>query len=337
MGLRIMGTGGALPARSVTNDELSAFLDTSDEWIRQRTGIRSRRVCTTETLDELAVLAAERAMEAAGVVASDLDLILCTTTSGDHLIPSEACAVQVGIGASCPAFDISAACAGFVYALDVADGWFARGRADCVLVVSAEKCTRIVDWQDRATCVLFGDGAGAAVLGRGDGGLRSIRLATMGDLDALSLPGVIGSSPFDQTERDPQVLSMQGHTVFKFGVTSIVREVRALAADGGMKVGDIDHFVFHQANDRILDAAIRTLGIDSGRVVRTLAHTGNISSACIPVALDALAREGGLRDGDHVAIVGFGAGLCVGSCLIDWEPARRPVVSPPPTQEQDGP
>ena len=162
MGFRVLGTGSALPARSVTNDELSEFLDTSDEWISQRTGISERRLCTTETLDDLALAASRAALDAAGVTPDQLDLIVCSTTSGDHLMPAEACAVAELLGASCPAFDVSAACAGFVFALDVADGYLSRGRAERVLVVAAEKVSRLVDWSDRATCVLFGDGAAAA-------------------------------------------------------------------------------------------------------------------------------------------------------------------------------
>lgn len=178
MGFRILGTGSALPERAVTNDDLSEFLDTSDEWIGTRTGIHSRRICTTETLDDLSVAACERALESAGVGAGELDLIVCSTTSGDHLMPAQACAIAERLGATCPAFDVSAACAGFVFALDVADGWFARGRASRVLVVAAEKVSRLVDWTDRATCVLFGDGAAAAVLGDGGANPLSIRLTT---------------------------------------------------------------------------------------------------------------------------------------------------------------
>lgn len=319
MGFRILGTGSALPGRVVTNDELSEFLDTSDEWISQRTGIRARHVCTTESLDDIATLAAERALAAAGVDASELDLIVCSTTSPDHLMPAQATAVQARLGASCPSFDVSAACAGFVFALDAADGWFARGRARRVLVVSAERYSRLVDWKDRATCVLFGDGAAAAVLGEGGEGLLSVRLSTTPDLAALEVPGLPGTSPFDGHEERPCTLSMRGGEVFKFGVTSIVREVRGLASEAGVEPTDIDHFVFHQANGRILDSAVARLGIDGDRVVRTLADTGNISSACIPLALDALVRGGRIAPGELVAMVGFGAGLTVGSCLLRWD------------------
>lgn len=318
MGFRVLGTGSALPARSVTNDDLSEFLDTSDEWISTRTGISSRRICTTETLDELAVEASRRALEAAGVTAEQLDLIVCSTTSGDHLIPAEACAIAEGLGARCPSFDVSAACAGFVFALDTADGWFVRGRARRALVVSAEKMSRMVDWADRATCVLFGDGAAAAVLEAGGESPLATSLTTDPSVAVLDAPGIAGSSPFDQTERPASVLSMEGRRVFKFGVNAIVDSVRELCEQADVTLDQIDHFVFHQANERILASGVARLGIDDAKVARVLSETGNISSACIPLALDRLARSGELKAGQLVALVGFGAGLDVGATLLRW-------------------
>lgn len=322
MSFSIVGTGSALPDRVVTNGELSSFLDTSDEWIRTRTGISERRVCTTETLDELASAAAEQALESAGARASELDLIVCSTTTSDHLLPAEACAVAERIGATCPAFDVSAGCAGFVFALDAAEGWFARDRARRVLVVSAEKMSRILDWSDRATCVLFGDGAAAAILEQGGDGPLSLRLSTRANTSDLNVPGIAGSSPFDRTEHPASLVEMRGRSVFRFGVTSVVSEVQAMSAEAGVGIPDIDHFVFHQANERILDAACERLGLEPGRVAHTLADTGNMSSACIPYALDRLAREGELREGELVALVGFGAGLDVGSALLRWGSPR---------------
>ena len=319
MGFRILGTGSALPERSVTNDDLSEFLDTSDEWIYPRTGIRRRAICTTETLDELAVDASRRALEAAGVTPDQLDMIICSTTSGDHLIPAEACAIAEALGATCPAFDISAACAGFVFALDVADGYFVRGRAERVLVVSAEKMSRLVDWADRATCVLFGDGAAAAVLAAGGENPLATSLTTDPAVDILHVPGIAGSSPYDQTEHPANVLTMEGRRVFKFGVNAICSSVTSLCEEAGIAVSDIDHFVFHQANERILSSAVQRLGIDNAKVARALEETGNISSACIPLALDRLARAGELRAGQLVVLVGFGAGLDTGACLLRWD------------------
>lgn len=335
MSFQILGTGSALPARSVTNDELSAFLDTSDEWIFTRTGIKSRRVCTTETLDDLAVEASRRAIEAAEVDPTELDLIVCSTTTGDHLLPAEACAVAERLGASCPAFDVSGACAGFVLALDVADGYIARGRARRVLVVAAEQMSRVLDWTDRSTCVLFGDGAGAAVIEAADAPSAacaagstvaspapnplSMRFTTDPSVAVLNVPGVAGTSPFAEAPRRASALSMDGRRVFRFGVAAICDAVEAMASDAGIAVADIDHLVFHQANERILAAAIKRLGIDGSRVVRTLRDTGNISSACIPLALDRFARAGELKGGDLVALVGFGAGLDIGACLLRWK------------------
>ncbi len=319
MAFRIIGTGSALPEQRITNDDLSRFLDTTDEWIFSRTGIRERRVCTDETLDDLAAAASERALAAAGLTAADLDLIVCATTSGDHLMPAEACAVAERIGASCPAFDVSAACAGFVFALDVVDGFLARGRARCALVVAAERMSRLLDWSDRATCVLFGDGAAACVVEAGGASPLAIELSTAPDTAALSVPGVAGTSPFAAATPVPSTLAMKGQRVFKFGVQAICDAVHGLCAEAGVEAADIAHFIFHQANDRILTAAAQRLGIEDERVARTLHATGNISSACIPYTLDALARDGRLHPGELIALVGFGAGLDVGSCLIRWE------------------
>ena len=322
MGFTILGTGSALPERSVSNDELSEFLDTSDEWIFTRTGIKSRHVCTTESLDDLAVAASERALQVSGIDASQLDLIVCSTTTGDHLVPAEACAVAERLGATCPAFDVSAACAGFVFALDVAEGYIARGscmRTVRVLVVAAEQMTRALDWTDRATCVLFGDGAGAAVIEAGGDSPLAVELSTAPDVETLRVPGLVGTSPFKASADSASVLSMNGRRVFKFGVNAICDTVHKLAIDAGILVEDIDHFVFHQANERILSQAVKRLGVPDERVVRTLRETGNISSACIPLALDRLANAGALHTGDTIALVGFGAGLDIGGYLLRWK------------------
>ena len=319
MAFKVLGTGSALPARVVTNDELSAFLDTSDEWIYSRTGIKNRRLCVDETLDDLAVSASRRALEAAGVGPEQIDLVVCSTSTADHLMPAEACAVAERLGARCAAFDVSAACAGFVLALDVADGYISRGRARRVLVVACEQMSRILDWKDRSTCVLFGDGAAAAVLGAcvGENPL-AMRFSTLPEVGTLEVPGVSGASPYFEGARPKSVLKMDGRRVFRFGVAAICDEVEALASEAGVRVADINHFVFHQANERILAAAVRRLGIDDARVARTLRETGNVSSACIPLAFDELSRAGKLVPGELIAMVGFGAGLDIGACLLRW-------------------
>lgn len=341
MGYRIIGTGSALPSRRVTNDDLAAFLDTSDEWIRQRTGIAARHVCTTETLDDLAAQASLAALDMAGLSAADLDLVVCSTTSTDHVMPGEGCAVAARLGATCPALDVSAGCAGFVFALDVADGLMATHHARRALVIGAERYSRLLDWSDRSTCVLFGDGAAAAVVEPAEGTVLAASLSTRPNVEALEVGGLPGASPFEPQPQPRPVLSMQGHAVYKFGVTSIVRAVRGLAKEARLDPAGIDHYVFHQANARIIDAAAARLGLEPSRVAHTLAETGNISSACIPYALDQLVRAGQVRAGETVALVGFGAGLSVGSCLLRWDEASagaRPPGGPaqPAPSPSDG-
>lgn len=321
MAFHVMGTGSAQPGKTVTNDDLSQFLDTDDEWIVTRTGIKTRQVCTGESTSDLAEAAARRALEDAGVLPEELDLILCTTVSADDLTPSCSCTVQERIGATCPAFDVNAACAGFIFALDVADGYFARGRVRRVLVVSAEKMSRITDWTDRATCVLFGDAAAAVVLGDEGEGPLFTKLTTCGNHAVLNAPSLRGNSPFEPTDPDaPAVagLQMKGREVFKFAVTSICTDVTELAEKTSVSLDDIDHFVFHQANKRILDAAVERLGLDRAKVAYTIDHTGNVSSACIPLTLDTLNRAGQLKPGELVCLSGFGAGLVVGTMLLRW-------------------
>ena len=327
MSFHIMGTGSALPAREVTNDELSQFIDTNDEWISERTGIHSRHVCTTETLDELAAQASRAALENAGVAPEELDLIVCTTYTAEHTAPSVAAAVQELIGATCPAFDVNGACAGYVFALDVADGWFARGAAERILIVSAEKMSRGADWTDRSTCVLFGDGAAATVLGAGGESPLYERLTTAGDARVIHMPVGMGNSPFDEVrpvrEQDPEYtpyLHQRGREVFKFAVTHIVSEMRRMSEETGVDLADVDHFIFHQANKRIIDAGVERLGVDPEKVVITIDHVGNISSACIPLSLDTLNRQGKLAEGDTIALFGFGAGLVTGAALLRWQP-----------------
>ena len=325
MACNVMGTGSALPSRVVTNDDLSQFLETDDEWISSRTGIKTRPVCTTETTSDLAEAAARDALQNAGVAPEELDLIICTTVSADDLTPSCAAVVQERIGATCPAFDVNAACAGFIYALDVADGYFARNRAQRILIVSAEMMSRVADWTDRATCVLFGDGAAATVLGIGGESPLFTKLTTRGDHAVLYAPSAVGNSPFrtPQEDAEPSFLHMKGREVFKFAVTSICNDVLEMCEQTGIPLEEIDHFVFHQANKRILDAAVDRLGIDRAKVAYTIEHTGNVSSACVPLTLDRLNKAGELKAGELVCCSGFGAGLVVATTLLKWGPATN--------------
>ena len=225
------------------------------------------------------------------------------------------------------AFDVNGACAGYVFALTVADGFFARGAAKRVLVVSAEKMSRAADWTDRSTCVLFGDGAAATVLGAGGASPLYEHLTTEGDARVINMPVGMGNSPFDEVrparEQDPEFtpyLHQRGREVFKFAVTHIVSEMRRMSEETGVDLADVDHFIFHQANKRIIDAGVERLGIDPQKVVITIDHAGNISSACIPLSLDVLNRQGKLAGGDKIALFGFGAGLVTGAALLTWEP-----------------
>lgn len=313
----IIGTGKAVPKRTVTNDELSAFVDTSDEWITSRTGIHTRYIITTETLTELAHSAAEQAIKTAGIGPGQLDLIIATTLQGDTITPSLACLVQEQLGAACPAFDLNAACSGFLYALDVAAGYFARGGAEHILIVAGEGMSRLIDWSDRETCVLFGDGAGAVVLRRGDSLLSSV-IGARGTKQPLCVPASRGKSPFDPTSQEPMFLSMSGKDVFRFAVTAIVRNLRDAADQAGIPPEEIDWIVPHQANIRMFESASHSLKIPMERFIINIGAYGNTSSASIPIALDEAVRDGRIRKGQKIAMVAFGGGLTTGACLLHW-------------------
>jgi 3-oxoacyl-[acyl-carrier-protein] synthase III len=319
MSFSVIGTGSALPEAIVDNERLCAVVDTSDEWIRTRTGIGERRICAQETVTDIAVKASLAALRRAGVEPSELDLILCATMTGDCLIPSQACLVQAGIGAACPAFDINAACSGFMYALDAADAYFCRGRAKRVLVVAAEAMSRVLNWADRATCVLFGDGAGAVVLAPGDD-LLSIRLTARGDAAPLSAQGRQAASPFSGAPAPAAapLLMMNGREVYRFAVSSVVRDLQDVIADAGLEQGDISWVLLHQANMRILDAAASRLCIPRDRYANNIARYGNTSAASIPVLLDEIYSEGKLNPGDMLALSAFGGGLTTGACVLRW-------------------
>lgn len=317
--MRILGTGSALPAHTLDNERLTTFLDTSDEWIRTRTGIETRQVITDETLLSLGALAAERALENAGLRAENVDYLLCTTVQGDTVTPSLGCLLQNEIGAKCPALDVNGACAGFIYALDLADAYLKAGKARRILIVSAEAMTRLVDWTDRSTCVLFGDGAGAVVLDGGEG-LFHARLTSAGNAVPLHLYPRRGNSPFEacaEPERGAY-LHMDGPEIYKFAVSHSTLDLRAVVEAAGMTLAQIDYFILHQANKRILDAVQARLKQDAAKFPSNIQRRGNCSSACIPMLLDELNREGTLRAGDVLALSAFGAGLTTGACVLGW-------------------
>ena len=319
MSFRILGTGSFVPEKVLTNEDLSRMVDTSDEWITKRVGVKQRHVCTTETTTDMGVEAARRALESSGVKPEELDMIIAASITADTISPGLAGMVQNRLGAgSCPCFDINAACPGFVFALDVAAGFFARGKVRKVLVVSAERMSGMIDWTDRSTCVIFGDGAGAAVLGEGDSYLTSV-LTTKGGEDVISIPTKWDNSPFFEKELRKNVVYMQGQETYKFAVTSMVRDIRQVLEEAGVSPEEVKAVIPHQANYRIINEARRRLPeIAPEKFLINIDRYGNTSSASEPILLDEANRQGLLQPGDYVVLSAFGGGLSTGCCLLRW-------------------
>ena len=314
---RIVGTGSYLPVNVVTNDELSKRVDTSDEWIRTRTGIRQRHIAEPgQTSSDLAYQASLQALAAAGISAADLDLIIVATSTPDFIFPSTACLLQAKLGAKrCPAFDVQAVCSGFVYALDIADKYIRGGMYRHALIVGAEVFSRILDWNDRGTCVLFGDGAGAVVLAAGDKpGVRASVLHADGSQSGiLSTPGQICGG---KATGDP-FLRMDGQAVFKLAVRVLDEVARETLALCEMQPTDVDWLIPHQANVRILDASARKLGIAADKVIVTVDRHANTSAASVPLALDVAVRDGRIKPGHQVLLEGVGGGFTWGAALVE--------------------
>ena len=319
MSFRILGTGSFVPEKVLTNEDLSRMVDTSDEWITKRVGVKQRHVCTTETTTDMGVEAARRALESSGVKPEELDMIIAASITADTISPGLAGMVQNRLGAgSCPCFDINAACPGFVFALDVAAGFFARKKVRKVLVVSAERMSGMIDWTDRSTCVIFGDGAGAAVLGEGDSYLTSV-LTTKGGEDVISIPTKWDNSPFFEKELRKNVVYMQGQETYKFAVTSMVRDIRQVLEEAGVAPEEVKAVIPHQANYRIINEARRRIPeIAPEKFLINIDRYGNTSSASEPILLDEANRQGLLQPGDYVVLSAFGGGLSTGCCLLRW-------------------
>lgn len=318
MALKITGTGKGLPQLEVSNYELLSYVDTSDEWIESRTGIKKRRLRTTETLADFAIEAAQNALDKANLQISDIDLVLCATIGGDYVTPSLSCDVAEKMGASCPAFDMNAACSGFLYALDTADAWLATGRAEHVLIICAEMMSRHIDWTHRSTCVLFGNGAGACVASFG-GALRYIHLTASENGQYLSIPVGTGNSPFVERAQPHGYLHMDGRGVFKFAVSMAGKELdRALKALD-LTADAIDLFLIHQANRRIVDAIRTRAKQGQEKFPMNIQNYGNISSASIPILLDECVEQGMIKAGDTLFMSAFGGGLTTGTAVLVWE------------------
>ncbi len=323
----ILGTGSYAPDRILTNEDVAKMVDTSDEWIRARSGIRERRIAgPDEATSDLAIQAARRAFEDSGVKASEIDLVVVATVTPDYPMPSTACIIQhkLGIPSTAACFDVNAACSGFIYAIDTACAMISSGRYSKALVIGAEKLSSVVDWQDRGTCMLFGDGAGAVVIGvspkRGIG-LIGTKLGSLGeDTDLLIIPGGGSRTPTtpDSIARGEQFIKMKGKEVFKLAVRVMEEAARDILEQHGLAAHQIDLVIPHQANLRIIDAIAQYLELPVERFFVNVDRYGNTSAASIPIALDEARKAGRIKQGELTLLVAFGAGLTYGSALIRW-------------------
>lgn len=326
---RITGTGSCLPEQIVTNEDLSKVVDTSDEWISSRTGIRERHLAKDETTASMAAEAGRRALQDAGIGAEEVDLLIVGTITGDYVTPSTSCEVQEILGAvNAVAFDINAACAGFMFALHTAHAYLQSGIYKTALVLGAETLSKIMDWKDRSTCVLFGDGAGAAVVrafekGKAEdkaaGGILAFEQGSDGRKGkVLSCLGRRNNNPLIENPFIPSYVSMNGQEVYKFAVNTVPASIQKVLELAGLGTGDIKYFVLHQANIRILQAVAKRLKADMEKFPVSLDHCGNISAASVPILLDEMNRKGMLEKGDKIVMSGFGGGLTWASAVLEW-------------------
>ena len=318
MSFRITGTGMYVPPKAVTNDDLAQIVETNDEWIQKRVGIKERRISETEFTSEMGAKAAQAALDDAGIKTDDLDMILAATVSGETVSPSMGCMIQHRLGATCPAMEINAACSAFLYLLETAAAFFALHKEyKRILVVGCERMSGILDWNDRSTCVIFGDGAGAAVLERGEGYLDSVCTVKGGD-DVIKIPHFVGMSPWFKTEQDSPYIHMAGQETFKYAVSAIESDINTLLERNNLTIDDIAYIVPHQANQRIIDFAAKRLKVDSSKFVSNIAKYGNTSSASVPMALHELKESGALKRGDNLILCAFGGGLSNMAYLIEY-------------------
>lgn len=320
MTAKIIGLGTYVPEQIVTNQDLMQVLDTDEVWIRERTGILERRISLREGTAEMATEAAKRAIADAGISPEDLELILVATSSGDKAFPSAACEVQAAIGASrAAAFDLTAACSGFLYALHIIQGFFRSGMYRNALIIGAETLSRVVDWTDRGSCILFGDGAGAAVVQAGERGVLETLIGSDGTKAGV-LSCVARTHENCLTGKRPELgfMQMDGQEVFKFAVKKVPAIVEELLKKTGTDREDVDYFVLHQANIRILESAAKRLGIPMEKIPVNIDRYGNTSAASIPLLLEELRQDGRLQAGKKLLLAGFGAGLSWGAALLEW-------------------
>ena len=320
MPARIIGTGSALPALLVSNRELEKIVDTTDEWIRSRTGIESRHIAVEETTTSMAIEAAKKALQDAKASPEELDLIIVGTISPDHYFPSTACEIQSALGAvNATAFDISAACAGFLFGLGIVDAYMKAGTVRTALVVGAETLSKMMDWNDRSTCVLFGDGAGAAVVRSDESGIMSMVQGSDGARgNALTCEGRRVDNPYKKNDTSLDYTKMNGQEVYKFAVKTVPKSIEEALLKADVKADDVKYFLLHQANLRIIEAVAKRLGQSIEKFPTNLQECGNISAGSVPVLLDHVNREGMLQKGDTIVLAGFGAGLTWGATVLIW-------------------
>lgn len=320
MAIRIKGTGSFLPKTVVTNDDLAKVMDTSDEWISTRTGIRERRIAKEETTTEMAVEAAKRALKNANLQPEEIELILVGTITGDKLTPSTACELQAFLGAkNAVAFDINAACSGFMFALNTAYAYLESGIYKNALVLGVETLSKIMDWTDRSTCVLFGDGAGAAVVSHEEGKGFFFEQGTDGEKGkVLSCKNRPLNNLLVKSDRDVDYVHMDGQEVYKFAVSTVPASINRVLEKTGVGIEEIDYFVLHQANVRIIQSVAKRLKVSEEKFPISLDHCGNISAASVPILLDEMNQKGMLKKGDKIVMSGFGGGLTWGTAFLEW-------------------
>jgi len=315
--MKIIGTGSSLPKNIITNETLSTFLDTSDEWIVPRTGIKSRHIITDEQIEDFGVQAALKAIEDAGLSPLEIDFFICSNVVSEWITPSLSCVIASKIGLKCPCIDINCACPGFIFALDIAENRYRAGNKGNTLIVCCEEPTRMCDWTDRSTCVLFGDGAGAVVLGEGDG-IKGIKLNSQPDTQKIWQKRKLMPTPFITKEEDEVGLNMRGREVFRFAVSASTTEVEALLKSVGMTKDDVSYYMIHQANLRIIDAIKQYLGESEEKFPTNIRDHGNSSSASCPILLDECNRKGLFHKGDILVFSAFGAGLLSAAAIVEW-------------------
>ena len=321
---RIVATGAGIPSQVITNDDLAQIMDTSDEWIRQRTGIGERHISGGEDLSYYTTKAARQIIERAGIAPEDIDLIVVATVTADYCTPSAACMVQKEIGAvNAVAFDVTAACSGFLYGVSVADKFIRCGVYKNALVIGGEILSKIVDWQDRSTCVLFGDGAAGVLLERSESqqGILLEELGAKGeDYAVLTARRLAPANAFNEIEPQAECghVTMDGRAVFKFATKKIVSSIENVLEKSGVSKDEITYFITHQANARIVEVAAKKLKLPMDRFYTNIEHYGNTSAASIPIALNEINEKGLLHEGDKLILCGFGGGLTWGTLLIQW-------------------